>query len=60
MKAPTLIVWGKEEAFMESRLARLSLEHCENGALVEIRGAGHWLLHEEPERTSDLMIEFFR
>ena len=39
--------------------ARLSAEHCADATLVEVPDAGHWLLHEEPELTSNQMIEFF-
>jgi pimeloyl-ACP methyl ester carboxylesterase len=57
---PTHIVWGVQEVFMESRLAGLSAKHCDDAQLTEIPDAGHWLLHEEPQRTSQVMIDFFR
>jgi len=59
VRVPTRIVWGMKEAFMESRVARLSVPHCAEASVVEVPDAGHWLLHEEPELTSRQMIEFF-
>jgi pimeloyl-ACP methyl ester carboxylesterase len=56
---PTRIVWGMQDRFFASRMGRLSVEQCSNATLVELPDAGHWLLHEEPERTSREMIEFF-
>jgi pimeloyl-ACP methyl ester carboxylesterase len=60
VRVPTRVVWGMKDRFFESRLGRFSVTHCANASLLEIPDAGHWLLHEEPERTSNQMIEFFR
>ena len=37
-----------------------SLSHCLDGKLVRFEDAGHWLLHEKPAETSELLIQFFR
>lgn len=60
VRVPTRIVWGMQDRFFETRMAKLSLQHCADATLVEVPNAGHWLLHEEPELTSNQMIEFFR
>ena len=60
VRVPTRIVWGMKDRFFENRMARLSLKHCADASLVELDDATHWLLHEEPERTSQEMIAFFR
>jgi epoxide hydrolase 4 len=60
VRVPTHIVWGMREVFMESRLASLSAKHCADARVTEVPDAGHWLLHEEPELTSRVMIHFFR
>ena len=57
---PTRIVWGMQDRFFESRLARFSVPHCADATLRELPNAGHWLLHEEPELTSHEMIQFFK
>lgn len=57
---PTRIVWGMRDRFFDSRLARLSVKHCADAQLVEVHDAGHWLLHEEPQFTSRMMVEFFK
>lgn len=59
VQIPVRIVWGMRDRFFESRMGRLSLQHCAHATLVEVPDAGHWLLHEEPELTSREMIEFF-
>lgn len=45
VRVPTRIVWGLRDAFMESRLARLSARHCTNASVTELPQTGHWLLH---------------
>lgn len=57
---PTKVIWGKQDAFAESRLAQMSMKYCAKGEVVILPDAGHWLLHEEPLVTSRLMIDFFK
>ncbi len=57
---PTQIVWGMRDAYLEPALARRSAEFCSEGNLTVLPDAGHWLLHEEPELTSQLLRDFFR
>lgn len=59
VRVPTRLVWGMQDRFFESRMAKLSLQHCADATLLEVPDAGHWLLHEEPELTSQAMIDFF-
>jgi len=59
VEVPTRLVWGMQDRFFPSNLAALSIRHCTHGTLVEVPNAGHWLLHEEPDLTSQQMIDFF-
>ena len=34
-----------------------SLELCDNGRLVVLEEATHWVQHEEPERVNTLILE---
>ncbi len=56
---PTLIIWGAQDAFLGQDMARESLDYCDDGRLELIENATHWVLHEEPQRTSQLMADFF-
>lgn len=60
VQVPTRVVWGMQDRYFDPRMARLSLERCRTASLLEVPNAGHWLLHEEPELTSQQMIEFFQ
>jgi len=57
---PTLIVWGTDDAFINREFADESLARCDQGRLVLIDGATHWVQHEEPERVNRLLLEFLR
>lgn len=56
---PLLILWGTQDAFLRTVMAEESLDYCVDGRLERIENAGHWVLHEEPERTSKLIADFF-
>jgi pimeloyl-ACP methyl ester carboxylesterase len=53
------LVLAPNDRFIDAALVRRSLAYCSHATAVEIPNVGHWLLHEEPERTSREMIEFF-
>jgi len=55
---PTLMLWGKKDAFLMSEMAEPSLEFCDDGRLVFLDEATHWLQHEFPERVNGLMQAF--
>jgi pimeloyl-ACP methyl ester carboxylesterase len=60
VRVPTRILWGERDAFLLAEMAQLSLRYCAKGELITFPGATHWLLHEEPARVSELLIDFFR
>jgi pimeloyl-ACP methyl ester carboxylesterase len=59
VRVPTRLVWGLEDAFIDLDDPAPALALIEQGELVELPGVGHWLLHEEPEETARLMVEYF-
>jgi pimeloyl-ACP methyl ester carboxylesterase len=59
VSVPTRIVWGERDVFNDPGYAEPSLAFCDDAKLVRLPDAGHWLLHEQPEETSRLLIEFF-
>jgi pimeloyl-ACP methyl ester carboxylesterase len=40
-------------------MAQPSIELCDEGRLVFLEEATHWVQHEEPETVNQLLIEFF-
>jgi pimeloyl-ACP methyl ester carboxylesterase len=55
---PTLLIWGAKDPYFRRELAAICLEVCDKGKLKFIEEAGHWVLHEEPERVGALLQAF--
>lgn len=60
VRVPTRIIWGERDAFLLFEMARASLRYCTDAELISFPYATHWVPHEEPERVSRLLIDFFR
>jgi epoxide hydrolase 4 len=58
IEVPTLLIWGAKDHALGPELAQPSIDLCDSGRLVFIEGAGHWVLHEEPETVNKLLLEF--
>jgi pimeloyl-ACP methyl ester carboxylesterase len=56
---PTLVLWGTEDRFLETRLAHESVDYCDDGRVSLVHGATHWLPHEEPVRVAEALREQF-
>ena len=55
---PTLIVWGRNDAFLNEKMAEDSLARCPNGRLVMLDEATHWLHHEKPDAVNTHILSF--
>lgn len=55
---PTLVIWGAQDRFLQPGLAEASLALCDDGRILRIDNATHWVQHEEPERVNAAMLEF--
>lgn len=55
---PTLVIWGAQDRFLDQEMAQASIERCEDGRLVMIEEASHWVQHEEAERVNGLLLDF--
>jgi epoxide hydrolase 4 len=58
--APTLVIWGDDDAVLDARLADLSAGRCMNARVVHLPGLGHWPHLESPEVVAGLVIEHLR
>lgn len=55
---PTLLIWGKKDAFLKHQMAQPSVDLCDTGKLVYLENASHWVAHEEPQEVNRLIQEF--
>ncbi len=60
VEAPTLVIWGQRDRHLGAELAepeRADVPNLER--VVRLPEASHWVHQDEPERVSDLLIDFF-
>ncbi|GAB2560169.1 alpha/beta fold hydrolase [Spirosoma aerophilum] len=53
---PTLLIWGTRDKFLKREMAQPSIDLCDNGRLVFLENASHWVQHEEARRVIELII----
>lgn len=56
---PTLVLWGTDDAFLRTEMARESVAYCRDGRAVLFDDATHWVHHEYPGRVADHLRERF-
>ncbi|GMR11143.1 MAG: alpha/beta hydrolase [Anaerolineae bacterium] len=57
---PTLLIWGAQDRYLGRQMAQPSVDLCDDGRLVFIDGATHWVQHEEADQVNRLMDGFLR
>lgn len=55
---PILILWGVNDIALNPSLATDSLPLCDEGHLMFFDDATHWLLHDEPEQTCAVLLDW--
>jgi len=55
---PTLMIWGAHDIALGKEMAQPSIDLCDDGRLVFVEEAGHFVQHEEPERVNELIVAF--
>jgi pimeloyl-ACP methyl ester carboxylesterase len=58
VRVPTLMIWGARDVALGREMAQPSIDYCEDGRLVFLEEATHWVQHDEPERVNTLLTEF--
>jgi epoxide hydrolase 4 len=59
VSVPTLLVVAPDDAFIPSDLTRASTKYLDHGRLLELESGTHWVLQEDPEGTSRILVDFF-
>lgn len=57
---PVLIQWGKQDAYLNHKMAQASLEFCDDGKLILYENATHWVQHEEAQAVNEAIISHFQ
>jgi pimeloyl-ACP methyl ester carboxylesterase len=60
ISAPTLVIWGQDDLYLGQDLAEPDHDDVPGLDRVErLPGASHWVHHDEHERVTQLLIDFF-
>jgi epoxide hydrolase 4 len=60
ISAPTLVIWGQRDGYLGPELAEPDHNDVPNLDRVErLENASHWVHHDEAERVTELLAEFF-
>jgi epoxide hydrolase 4 len=60
ISAPTLVIWGQRDRYLGPKLAEPDRGDVPNLDRVErLPDASHWVHHDEHERVTQLLIDFF-
>jgi pimeloyl-ACP methyl ester carboxylesterase len=59
VSVPTLLVVAPDDKFIPSDLSRASAKYLDDGRVLELESGTHWILQEDPEGTSRILIDFF-
>jgi epoxide hydrolase 4 len=60
ISAPTLVIWGRRDRYLGPTLAEPHRDDVPNLDRVErLDDASHWVHHDEAERVTQLLIDFF-
>ena len=58
IQLPVLLIWGENDAYLITKMAGESIDKCKNGKLEIIKGASHWVHHEQPQLVNKLIHDF--
>jgi pimeloyl-ACP methyl ester carboxylesterase len=58
IKVPTLMMWGMKDVALTHRMARPSIDHCDDGKLILFPDSTHWVQHEAAEEVNHYLIDF--
>ena len=58
VRVPTLILWGRRDTFLSATMIEPSAALCDDVQVEIFDDATHWLVHDEPVRTGQLIADF--
>jgi epoxide hydrolase 4 len=60
VRIPVQMIWGAQDFALGREMVEPSLELCEQGQLLLLEEATHWVQHEEVEKVSQTLLEFLQ
>jgi pimeloyl-ACP methyl ester carboxylesterase len=58
VKVPTLMMWGIKDVALSHRMARPSMDYCDEGNLILFPEATHWVQHDAADEVNHYLVDF--
>jgi len=58
IRVPTLMIWGMKDVALSHRMARPSMDYCDEGNLIFFPEATHWVQLDEAESVNHYLVDF--
>ena len=58
IRVPTLLMWGMKDFALTHRMARPSIDYCDEGRLIFFPDATHWVQRDVAEDVNHSLIDF--
>lgn len=58
IRVPTLMMWGVKDTALTHRMARPSIDHCDDGKLIFFPDATHWVQRDAADEVNHYLIDF--
>jgi len=58
IKVPTLMMWGIKDFALTHRMARPSMDYCDEGNLILFPEATHWVQHDAADEVNHYLVDF--
>jgi len=55
---PVLMIWGVQDMALNHEMAKPSIDLCDDGRLVFLEDATHWVQHDEANEVTRLLLDF--
>jgi pimeloyl-ACP methyl ester carboxylesterase len=60
IKAPTLIIWGDEDKWVEPKLADRLVNAIPDARLIRLAGVARLVPEENPDHLAELLLDFIK
>jgi pimeloyl-ACP methyl ester carboxylesterase len=52
------MLWGIQDVALSHRMARPSMDYCDEGKLVLFENRTHWVQHDDAEDVTNFLLDF--
>jgi pimeloyl-ACP methyl ester carboxylesterase len=58
VSVPTLMIWGSNDKYLDAKMAKPSIDYCDDGTLKVLEKSSHWVHQDKSNEVNSLLLEF--